>query len=479
MTIDTFKIGNIFKNFIKISNIPRCSHEEKKVADYLEDFAVKHMFEYKRDKYDNVLISKNTNSKETVALQAHLDMVCIKTTDSKHDFKVEPLILSLDNKTISAKDTTLGADNGIGVAYMLTLLEDQNYIGPNLECIFTTNEEDGMTGARNFDMSKIKADKLINLDSEEEGKLYVSSAGGIICNLSIPITHKLKEGISYTININGLKGGHSGLEINKNRGNAIKFAARILNYLQEESINFRIVDINGGQKHNAIPEEAQINLILNNVNQHEALSAIINNSQNIFRKELHHCEPNVKVTLFKNELNKVYVYSKSTTIALIGVLNLLPNGVIKKSEDIPDLVETSTNIGKIYTDSKYIIISTSIRSSKIESITSIVDMFNQLKIAFNLLLETENSYPGWFYNKDSKLKEIAKDVYKNLFNQELKEIAIHAGLECGFFANKKADLDIISFGPTIKNIHTTEESVNIDSVRNIYSLLIELLKKLK
>ncbi|MDD2371902.1 MAG: beta-Ala-His dipeptidase [Firmicutes bacterium] len=480
MTLTNIKNEDIFKYFIQISNIPRCSHHEAKIAEYLANFAKEHKLEYIRDKYNNLLIKRtNKTSNQTIALQAHIDMVCIKAEHSNHNFNIDPILLSINNNILKAKETTLGADNGIGAAYMLALLDAPNFHGPNLECIFTTNEEDGMTGAENFDMINIKANRLINLDSEDEGKLYVSCAGGIICKLTVPITYKLKEGFTYTIKIDGLKGGHSGLEIDKNRGNAIKFAARILNYLQEESINFRLININGGQKHNAIPEQAQINIMLKSKEQEAGLSAIINNSQNIFRKEYDQREPNVKVTLIENEISKVKVFSKSTTISLIGLLNLLPDGVIKTSEDIKDLVETSTNIGEIYSKPNHITIITSIRSSKNESINSIVGMFNQLKIAFNLQLKTEHSYPGWNYNKNSELKEIAKDVYKNLYNQSLEEIAIHAGLECGFFANKKADLDIISFGPTIKNIHTIDESVDLDSVRRVFIFLKELLNTLK
>ncbi len=479
MNIDTLVEEDIFKYFIKLSQIPRCSHKEKKVADYLEDFAVKHRLKHIRDQFNNVIIKRPTKSTQTVALQAHIDMVCIKTTNSKHNFNIDPLTVNLDNNLLSAKETTLGADNGIGLSYMLALLNDPNYIGPNLECIFTTNEEEGMTGAEGFDITNLKADKLINLDSEEEGLLYVSSAGGIISNLSIPISHKTKEGNTYTININGLKGGHSGLEINKNRGNAIKFAARILNYLQEESIQFRLIDISGGKKHNAIPTEAKIDIMLKEEEQYDSLSAIINNSENIFRKEYNQREPNTKVILQKGFYEKVKVFSKSTDNAIIGVLNLLPNGVMKMSEDIPDLVETSVNIGKLWTDLNYINIIASIRSSNEESIISMVDTFNRLKIAFNLLFKTEYPYPAWSYNKNSKLKETAKAIYKNIFQKEFNEIAMHAGLECSFFINKKADLDIISFGPTIKNIHTTEESVDIDSVRRVYELLKEILIKLK
>lgn len=479
MNIQDLIKEDIFKYFYEISNIPRCSHKEEIIADYLEKFAIDQNLAYWRDTENNIIIKREVGSKQTVALQAHIDMVCIKTNDSIHDFSKEPLTLLLNESLMTAKNTTLGADNGIGVAYMLTLLADANYEGPNLECIFTTNEEDGMTGASTLDLTNLNSKFLLNLDSEEEGKLYVSCAGGIVCTFLIPIKYKLREGNTYSIKISGLKGGHSGLEIDKKRGNAIKQAARILNYLQEESIAFRLIEIDGGKKHNAIPEETTMKILLKNTEQFEALDALINNCQNIFQKELRKQDPDVKVTLTYLNKEMVNTFSKSTTTTLIGILNLLPDGVIKMSEELPLLVETSANVGKVLQDKYNIKITTSLRSSKNESIDSLIEMFNQLKTAFNLQFSTEYSYPGWNYDKNSVLKEIAKDVYHYLFNEKLEDIAIHAGLECGFFKNKKADLDIISFGPNINNIHTTDESVNIISVRKVYFFLTNLLKNLK
>lgn len=469
---------DIFKYFYEISNIPRCSHKEEKIANYLEQFAKTHKLVYQRDKENNLIIIRDVGSKPTVALQAHVDMVCIKTNNSIHDFSKDSLSLQLNKGLLSAKNTTLGADNGIGVAYMLALLADANYEGPNLECIFTTNEEDGMTGANNLDLKNMNSKYLLNLDSEEEGKLYVSCAGGVVCNFGIPLKYKQREGYLYEIKISGLKGGHSGLEIDKKRGNAIKQAARILNYLQEESIAFRLIEIDGGKKHNAIPEETTMKILLKNNDQFKALDALVNNCQNIFQKELKHQDPDVKVTLTYQNKEMVNTLSKSTTITIIGLLNLLPDGIIKMSEELPLLVETSANVGKLMQDKNMLKITTSLRSSKAESIDSLIEMFNQLKTAFNLQFSTEYSYPGWNYDKNSVLKEIAKEVYNNLFNEKLEEIAIHAGLECGFLKNKKADLDIISFGPNINSIHTPDESVDINSVRKVYSFLTTLLNSL-
>ena len=478
MNLDDLIKEDIFRYFIDLSNIPRCSHNESAIADYLENFAKNNNLEFKRDEENNLVIKRENGNSESVAMQAHVDMVCIKSADSCHDFSKDPLELVLENNLLSAKDTTLGADNGIGAAYMLAILGDKTYIGPTLECIFTTNEEDGMTGANNLNLADLKSKYLLNLDSEEEGKLYVSCAGGIVCNFGIPVNRKVKEGYIYSINISGLKGGHSGLEIDKKRGNAIKQAARILNYLQEESIAFRLIDINGGKKHNAIPEESVIKILLKNKEQFEALDALINNSQNIFQKELRHQDPDVKVKLEYLQNGTVNAFSKSTTVTLIGLLNLLPDGVIKMSADIPDLVETSANLGKIDISDEKVNVTISLRSSKEEGINDQLEIFEQLKIAFNLIYSTEYAYPGWEYDKNSKLKEIAKEIYFKMYNKKLEEIAIHAGLECGFFKNKKADLDIISFGPTINNIHTTEESVDIDSVRRVYSFLKSLICEL-
>ncbi len=469
---------DIFKYFKEISDIPRCSHQEDRMADYLEQFAKTHKLTYTRDQENNLIINRNMGNNQSTALQAHIDMVCLKTEDSIHDFSKDPLTLQLVKNVLTAENTTLGADNGIGVAYMLALLADEDYEGPNLECIFTTNEEDGMTGANHLDLKDLKSKFLLNLDSEEEGKLYVSCAGGIVCNFQIPLKYKIREGYIYSIKISGLKGGHSGLEIDKKRGNAIKQAARILNYLQEESITFRLIEINGGKKHNAIPEETTIKILIKNIEQFEALDALINNCQNIFQKELRHHDPDVKVTLTFLNKDRVSTLSKSTTITLIGLLNLIPNGVIKMSDELPLLVETSTNVGMIKQEKDLLKITTSIRSSKEESIDSLLEMFAQLKIAFNLQFSTEYSYPSWEYDKNSLLKEIAKEVYFNQFNEKLEEIAIHAGLECGFFKNKKADLDIISFGPNINNIHTTDESIDITSARKVYTFLTTLLRSL-
>lgn len=475
MNLEDLIIDDIFKYFNEISNIPRCSQKEDRIADYLEQFAKARQLAYIRDQENNLIISRNIEGNQSVALQAHIDMVCIKTEGTSHDFSKDPLTLQLTNNLLSAKNTTLGADNGIGVAYMLALLADDYYKGPNLECIFTTNEEDGMSGASMLDLKSLNSKFLLNLDSEEEGKLYVSCAGGIVCNFHIPIKYKLRQGFTYNIKISGLKGGHSGLEIDKKRGNAIKHAARILNYLQEESIAFRLVEINGGKKHNAIPEETTMKILLKNTDQLEDLKALINNCQNIFKKELRYNDPDVQVTLTYINNEQINTFSKGTTITLIGLLNLLPNGVIKMNDEIPLLVETSANIGKVIQENDFIKITTSLRSSKDENIDTLLEMFDQLKTAFNLQFTTEYSYPGWDYDKNSILKEIAKEVYYNLFNEKLEEISIHAGLECGFLKNKKADLDIISFGPNIYNIHTPDESVDIISVKKVYGFLKSLL----
>lgn len=478
MNLENLKNEDIFRYFLEISSIPRCSRNEGMIADYLEKFAAKNSLHCTRDKADNIIIKRITENDSYAALQAHVDMVCIKLPQSGHDFSKDPLDVIITENSLMARNTTLGADNGIGVAYMLALLADHDYIGPSLECIFTSNEEDGMTGADYIDISDLKSRYLINLDSEEEGKLYVSSAGGAIFNFIVPVSYKMKNGSVYEITISGLTGGHSGLEIHKKRGNAIKQAARILNYLQEENIGFRLIDIRGGKKHNAIPEEATIRIMLKNGEQKESLIALVHNCENIFQKEQRKEDPNVKVSIDFIEEKSQSVFSKSTTITLVGLLNLLPDGPVKMSSEMEGLVETSSNVATISVSDGIINVDLSVRSSKDAEIDNLSQMFKQLKTAFNIGLKESGHYPGWTYEKSSVLKDKAKVLYRSTYGREIEEIAIHAGLECGFFKNKKADLEIISLGPTIRNIHTAEESVDIDSVRRVYDYLKALLKAL-
>lgn len=459
--------------FEEISNIPRESGNEKAISDYLVNFAKNQNLEVFQDKALNVVIKKKASirneHKDAIILQGHMDMVCVKEEKSDFDFDVNPLELVVDGDFIRAKDTTLGADNGIAVAMTLALLEEDEAIHPPLEALFTTEEETGMSGVLGLDGSVLKGKTLINMDSEEEGEFCVSCAGGVRVIFKMPFT--MIENVcerSYKISISDLTGGHSGIEIDKGRANAIKLLGRILNVLRKDIF---IAHVDGGEKMNAIAKRVTIK-ISTNTDIKEKMEKIANT----LKLEYKNTDPDMKIE-FKQIENNDMVLDGYSTKKLMHIINLMPNGVNTMSSDIEGLVESSSNIGVIYTKEDKVCIDSSVRSSTRSVKNGIVNKFYALAGLTDSRIKLTADYPEWQYKQDSEIRDLMMETYEQMFNIKAKIISIHAGLECGILKEKLGDIDIISFGPNMWDVHTPDEHVSISSVERSYNLLRKVLER--
>lgn len=473
----------VFIYFEEISKIPRCSGNEKAISDYLVAFAKSKNLEVVQDDERNVLIKKPATTgyekAPTVILQGHMDMVCDKKKSVKHDFKKDPIKLRVKGDILYAKDTTLGADDGIAIAYALALLDSHTIPHPPLKILITTREEVGLIGASALDPKYLEGDMLINMDCEEEGILFSSCAGGIRVKHCIPAKweNPEKNCISYLISIRGLKGGHSGVEIDKGRGNSNKLMGRFLNDLLQE-VEYFISEIDGGVKMNAIPREADVTILIAPCDEGK-LAAKVDEWNSIFKNELKVSDPQVNLSARRLDNTDLKVLSRDTMKKVIALLVLMPNGVQTMSRDIEGLVESSTNLGVVTTSDAGILFESNIRSN-IKSLK--YNILNQAKMIANILdigFEADSDYPEWEYSPDSKLRNIFKRVYTNMYNNELKVAAIHAGLECGLFKEKNKNLDMVAFGPNMYDVHTPNEHISISSIERTWEYLMAVLREIK
>ncbi len=476
------KSYRVFEHFKNISEIPRGSGNEKGISDYLVSFAKNLGLEVIQDKALNVIIkkpaSKGYESAPTVIIQGHLDMVCEKNKDTIHDFLKDPIELVVKGDKIYANGTTLGADDGIAVAYAMALLEDNTIEHPALEILMTTDEETGMTGAMALSKEDISGKILINIDTEEEGYLLVSCAGGIRTKSSVKLEkEEIKNEKLYTISIRGLKGGHSGTEINKWRGNSNKLLGRVLMDIYN-SMEVSLISVDGGSKNNAIPREAD-GIIAIKKEDKETLVNLIEKWNSIFKKELETQDKDVKVTL--NEVNDSInsKFTKATTERVIKLLYLYPNGVNTMSVNIEDLTESSTNLGIVKTNEDSVEFDSAVRSSVPTLVDEIVTRIKEVTELLGGEFESSAGYPAWQYKKESKIRDICERVYKEMTGKEAVVYAIHAGVECGLFEEKLGELDMISFGPDIRDAHTPQENLSIQSTENVWNYLLEVLKNIK
>lgn len=477
------KPSKVFKYFEEISKIPRGSGDEKAISDYLVSFAKNLNLEVIQDEALNVIIKKNgtlgyENSK-TVIIQGHMDMVCEKNKGTEHDFEKDPLKLRIVDDMIYATDTTLGADNGIAIAYALAILDSDDLAHPPLEVLITTDEETGMSGAMALSKDHINGEILINLDNEEEGELLVSCAGGVrgTHTLKVDLEDTKLENEYLDITIRGLKGGHSGMEINKERGNSNKIMGRILKALLSK-FKFNLVSLNGGSKNNAIPREADAIISVPKENVNEIIN-IVEAWNDILLNELKEQDKDIKVNIAKYNDKIDKVFSLSSTEKAINLLYLIPNGINTNSTQIQGLVESSTNLGVVTTEGDKIEFDSAIRSSVASLKDEIVLRSKTIAELMGVEYETRADYPEWQYNSESKVRDICQDVYKNMYNKDAKIVAIHAGVECGLFGERLGNLDMISFGPNLYDVHTPQEHMSIESVKNVYEYLLEVLKELK
>lgn len=473
----------VFKYFEELSQIPRGSGNEKEVSDYLVSFAKEHNLECVQDSALNVVIKKKATTgyenSPAVVLQGHMDMVCEKNIDIEHDFSKDPLKLKIIDDMVYATETTLGADNGIAVAMGLAILSSNEYEHPSIELLVTTSEETGMYGAMALDPKNIEGRTLINIDSEEEGVLLVSCAGGITAKTTIPAAWEAIDGnlVPYIIKIRGLKGGHSGMEIDKERGNSNKLMGRILMCILSE-IDFRLSSLNGGSKHNAIPRETDA-VILVRPEDKALAEKKISECGELFKTELRASDSDVRVEFEVLPTMIEEMLSKESTNNVVNYLYLVINGVTSMSMDIKGLVESSLNLGVISTHNDSIEFISSIRSS-VRSLKN--ELYNRLVVTAKLnggSVASEGGYPEWSYNPDSKIRVIFEEVYEKMYGKKPHITAIHAGLECGLFAEKFGELDAISFGPNLYDVHTPNEHMSIASVQRMWEYLLKVLKNVK
>ena len=470
----------VFKYFEEISQIPRGSKNEKGISDYLRNFGESLGLETIQDESLNIIIRKPATpgyeNAPGVVLQGHMDMVCEKNKSTNHNFMKDPIKLRIDGDYVYATDTTLGADNGIAVAMGLAILASNDIAHPALELLVTVDEEAGMTGAMALDGSLVKGKYILNLDSEEEGYLLVSCAGGVTALSTLPVEFVKPEATkkSYLLEVKGLLGGHSGMDIIKQRGNANKILGRLLNLL---NVDFDIAKVEGGSKNNAIPREADCVIMVNN-DQIDEFTTQLKDITNIFKHELRTSDPGLEIACSETNTPELILNSASKD-KVIKMLNLIPNGIQTMSMDIENLVESSTNLGVLRTTDSTVTFECAVRSSVKSLKEDITARMELLVTELGGNLELISDYPAWEYAKDSNLEKVCIEAYKNLTGKEPIIMALHAGLECGLLLDKIPNAEAISFGPNMYDVHTPNEHLSISSTENTWKYLLEVLKSIK
>lgn len=534
--LEQLKPNAVFHYFEEICNIPHGSSNTKEISDYCVGFAKQHGLRYIQDESNNVIIFKDGTAGyedlEPVLIQGHLDMVCEKEPDCDIDFEKEGLRLAVRKESVGegsneetyvyAEGTTLGADDGIAVAFALAILASDDIMHPPIEAVFTVDEEIGMLGAAAIDCQELKGKMMLNLDSEEEGFLLVSCAGGVTATCHIPVERirvqqnmQTAQIIQGRLLVTGLQGGHSGVEIDKGRANANQILGRVLFALKEE-MDFEIICVNGGLKDNAIPREAYADIVITesisqNVQQFlKRYNEILANEYratdaNIHLKWCKETKNGIKATgetvLKQDDESEIKVFDKKSKDAVIAALVNLPGGIQKMSRDVEGLVQTSLNLGILKTDEQEVTMSFSVRSSVKTEKEELVLRLKCLMEALGGTVTCVGEYPAWEYKKDSKLRDLMIQVYEELYGEGMNHLqslygedvaagakrigkkpviqAIHAGVECGLFAGKIAELDCVSFGPNIYDIHTPKERLEVSSVQRTWEYVLEILKRLK
>lgn len=467
----------LWKWFDQICAIPHPSHHEQKIAEFIVNWAQNKGLSVERDEVGNVLIRKPATAgmedRQTVAIQAHLDMVPQANEATKHDFLTDPILPYVDGDWVKAKGTTLGADNGIGMASALALLDSQDLAHPALEVLLTMTEEAGMDGALGLRANWLHANVMINTDTEEEGEIYIGCAGGEDATISLPIQRESNNfAQAYQLSIKGLRGGHSGCDIHTGRVNAIKLLARFLVQLQQAGCAFNLAEIRGGSIRNAIPREAFATLCFN---QGEAeLKSAVQNFTDLLSQELAESEPNLSISLQAVEKPNS-VFSQDSSAKAIHFLNALPNGVLRNSDVVQGVVETSSSIGVLTTqqDSVQAII---LMRSLIESGKQYMQqMLLSVSALCGATAEFSASYPGWAPQPNTDILNLTEQVYAQVLGHQPQIKVIHAGLECGLIKRIYPNMDLVSIGPTIRNAHSPDEKVHIPAVQTYWQLLTQIL----
>ncbi len=470
--------ASVWAYFKEILDIPRPSKKEEKIITYLKEFGKNHELETLQDEVGNILIRKPATSgmenRKSVVLQSHVDMVCEKNSDKVHDFEKDPIDTFIKDGWVYAKGTTLGADDGIGIAAQLAILSADNIAHGPIECLFTIDEETGLTGAFGLKPNFLQSEILLNLDSEDEGQLFIGCAGGQDTLAWLPFDKKEvpKGYMAFKIMISGLKGGHSGDEINKGLGNANKMLNRFL-WESREELGLKLSSFDGGNLRNAIAREAFAIVMISEENEAD-LNEFVQNYQEIFRAEYHTTEPDLSFDLSKTEIPD-FIIDNDSVDELLNAIYACPHGVIAMSQDIEDFVETSTNLASVKIHEDEILITTSQRSS-VESAK--IDICNMVASVFHLAgarIKHSDGYPGWAPDPNSAIVDITEAAYKRLFKTDPEVLAIHAGLECGLIGDKYPGMDMVSYGPTIKGAHSPDERIEIETVGKFWDLTLDIL----
>lgn len=472
--------AKVFHYFEEICSIPHGSYHEKEISDYLVSFARKHEFTVYQDALYNVIMlvpaSAGYEREKPLILQGHMDMVCEKDSDVRIDMERDGLMLEIDGDYISAKGTTLGGDDGIAVAYMLAIAEDKEIAHPPLEMVFTVSEEVGMEGAAGIDLSVLKGHRMLNLDSEEEGIFLSSCAGGMSTYSRLPVNREQSPAVSwYELTVSGLLGGHSGCEIDKGRANANKILSRVL-YELRKTASFYIDTLEGGKKDNAIPVRATAIL---GMEETAHAKERIKQLQSELTAEYAKSDGDIKIELCQaeDECSSRSVLDADSLSRVLALLMALPDGVQEMSMSVPGLVETSLNLGILKLEEDYLFLQHSIRSSVSTRKNYVASRVEALVTALGGTVEIKGEYPAWEYRENSVVREKVSRLYKRMYGKEPVIQGIHAGLECGLLAGKIKDLDCVSMGPDILDIHTTAERLSISSVKRVYEFLLAYMEE--
>lgn len=479
--LENLEPKKVFHYFEEICNIPHGSRNTKQISDYLVDFAKAHGLTYYQDELNNVVIikeaSKGYENAEPVIIQGHMDMVCEKEKGCDIDFEKEGLRLYVEGDFVKAKNTTLGGDDGIAVAYALAILDSDELAHPRLEVVITVDEEIGMLGAIDIDLSMLKGHTMLNLDSDEEGHFLTSCAGGMSMITELPVKRVSQSGLKMLLTVTGLEGGHSGSEIHKEHGNANILMGRLLKQIMDIT-PFGIISMDGGLKDNAIPRECNCEILLPEESA-DAVMQVAETLDQAFKNEFCVSDAKVEVLCKKEEVCETKMLDYTSVHKVIFYLRTVPNGVQHMSMMMPGLVETSLNLGILNLKDDMFETVTSVRSSVSTRKEDLKDQVTQLVEMLGGEVTIEGDYPAWEYQPNSKMRDTIAEIYRELFGKEAIFEAIHAGLECGLFSEKIPNLDCVSFGPMNYDIHTPKERLSISSTERMWKLIVEYLKRAK
>lgn len=463
----------IFRYFEEICQIPHGSFEEQRVADYVESFAREKGLSVVRDQMNNLVIYKEGSAGKEhlppLMLQAHMDMVNEKNQGCSHDFSADPLELFVEDGWLRARGTTLGGDDGYGVAYMMALLADETLVHPPFVCVFTVQEEVGLCGAMGLDPKLLKADRLINLDADVEGNVFVSSSGGRDVLVTKHLDWLKNDAPVYELEIKGLSGGHSGGEIHKERGNANKIAARILLALLRAGLDVRLMDLNGGLKDNAIPRECWCSFA--SASGKERLQAVTDQCRKELKEELAFSDIGIQVNLKESSRKAEISVSRADTVSVVSLMFLAPNGMQARSMAIEGLTTVSLNLGVARIEEGSLTLHFSLRSPMLSAREELTWKLELLSKVYGAKCQVRNDYPGWNYDETSALRKAFGAYYEKVTGKAIVEEATHGGLETGVFKGYNENLDIISVGPEILDLHTPDERMNLESFARVYDIL--------